>query len=344
MKARRHRTMKKVAIEEDLKRRAREERRGGDHREFVQMMTKITKAVESEGKLTYDIQDFMAMVDRLRTPFRTELDGYLVAVSEAGSAVMMQDSALMMIKEKLMGEKRKSDGETTTNNKKQRTFNSGSAAVSTIFGASGYTALHHSCRRDLRQNKEARDNQIKSHRNEQKYIEKTLSMLEDRKKRCRLAKEKHRQSATRQQQQQELLQQQQQQQQQRQQQQGTNENGARSLVSENSPAEIMTDPSNVAADLSTTGDSTICTMSQRTEGSHLGCGSGGSVSTHANMTTGAATGPATSQLVRAVGATSTLVRATGATSTLVSATGATSTLVSATGATSTLVRGGVVVL
>jgi hypothetical protein len=86
----------------------------------------------------------------------------------------------------------------------------------------------------------------------------------------------------------------------------------------------MRDPANVDADLSMTGDSTLCTMSQRTEGSHLVRGSGGSLSMDANMTMRAATGPATTQLVRAVGATS----------------GATSTLVSATGAASRLVRGG----
>jgi hypothetical protein len=272
----------------------------------------------------------------LRTPFRTEIDGYHVAVSEAGSAVMMQDSAVMMIKDKFFGEKRKNDGTDTTTKKKQRTFNSGSAAVSTIFGACGYVALHHSSRRDLRQNKEARDNQIKAHRNEKKFIEKTLSMLEDRKKRCRLAKEKNRQSATRREQQQELIRQQQQQRQrqQQQQQQGTNVNDAQMFVSENSPGEIMRDPANVAADLSTTGGSTLCTMSQRTQGSHLVRGSGGRQTTNANLATGAATGPA----VVAVGATSHLVGAdTGVTSNFVRETGATSHLDSATGATSHLV-------
>ncbi len=63
MKARRQRTVKKQAIEEELKRRARVERRESDKKEFVRLVGQITNVVESEGKLTYDVQDFMNMVD-----------------------------------------------------------------------------------------------------------------------------------------------------------------------------------------------------------------------------------------------------------------------------------------
>jgi hypothetical protein len=294
MKARRQRTVKKQAIEEELKRRARVERRESDKKEFVRLVGQITNVVESEGKLTYDVQDFMNMVDRLRTPFRTVIDGYLVAVSEAGSAVMMQDSALAMIKEKFLGEKRKNSDTDATTNKRQRTFNSGSAAVGTIFGACGYTALHHSSRRDLRQNKEARDNQIKSHRKEQQYIEKTLTMLEDRKKRCRLAKEKHQQSAARRLRQQEVLEEQQQQQKQQRQQQGTNnEDDACFSDSENSPVDIMGATTNVASRLATPGGGTLCTTMRKNNGSDLVRVGGGTLATESNVSTGETTGTAT---------------------------------------------------
>jgi hypothetical protein len=48
------------------------------------LVMQITKVVKSKAKLTYDAQDFMVMVDQLRTPFCTEINGYVVAVSEAG--------------------------------------------------------------------------------------------------------------------------------------------------------------------------------------------------------------------------------------------------------------------
>jgi hypothetical protein len=55
----------------------------------------------------------------------------------------------------------------------QLTFNWGSAAVGTIFGACGYVAFHHSSCQALRQNKKAGDNQIKAQGNELKEIKKS---------------------------------------------------------------------------------------------------------------------------------------------------------------------------
>jgi hypothetical protein len=192
-KARRQRMLKQKAREEDLKAQARIERRRSDHGEYTMLSNRLSQVLLSKGELAYEFDEFLAMVDRLRQPFRKEIDGYLVAVSEAGAAVMMQDSAIMVIKDKILGEKRKNDDKSTPN-KKQRT-STNNAAVHTVMGANGVIALHHSERRNLRQNKEALDKSIKSFRNEEKYITKTLSMLDDRKKRCELALQKQRQSA-----------------------------------------------------------------------------------------------------------------------------------------------------
>jgi hypothetical protein len=114
MKARRQQTVKEQAIKDELKRQATVERQERDHGEFVRMVQKIRRGVESKGELTYDVQDFMVMKDRLGTPFRTVIDGYLVAVWDA-------TFCLMMIKEEFLGEKRKSNATDATTNKRQRT-------------------------------------------------------------------------------------------------------------------------------------------------------------------------------------------------------------------------------
>jgi hypothetical protein len=64
------------------------------------LVTHISKVIDSKGQLTYDFEDFIAMMDRLCMLFRKEIDDSLVAV-------MMQDSAVMAIKDKILGQKRK---------------------------------------------------------------------------------------------------------------------------------------------------------------------------------------------------------------------------------------------
>ena len=131
----------------------------------------------------YNFDDFSEMIQRLRSPFKKEYDGHMVTVTEADSAVMMEHSAFEAIVEKvLVDKKRPGENDDATTNKKQRT--GGNATVNTVAGANGHVCLHRSDRRNSRLNKESIAKKLRGLNTEKINIEKTLNLLELRKKKC----------------------------------------------------------------------------------------------------------------------------------------------------------------
>jgi hypothetical protein len=57
--------------------------------------------------VTYSFKEFKQLASRLPAPFKAEVDGYRVNVTEKDAAFMMDDLALEAIKQKLLGGKEK---------------------------------------------------------------------------------------------------------------------------------------------------------------------------------------------------------------------------------------------
>jgi hypothetical protein len=130
----------------------------------------------------YDFFDFEELLLRLRAPFKTTINGFAITVAENDAAIMMEEAALEVVKKRILGEnKRKNEDDTTTNNKKQRRTG-GNAAVSTVYGATHLVAHHSSHRRDLKQNKKARQKELTGMDRELKNIQVTMQLVEKRKK------------------------------------------------------------------------------------------------------------------------------------------------------------------
>jgi hypothetical protein len=166
-------------LENNLAMKARKERKEQDCEEFNRLMKMIANQLLLGSELTF--HDFVLMVKRLRTPYKTKIEGHMITVTENKKSVMMKESALQAIKVTILGEKRDHEVDNTTTNKKAHTNR---AAVNTVMGADGISALHNSHARNSRQNKEAQAKKITSLKTEMKTISKTLSMIVDRKARC----------------------------------------------------------------------------------------------------------------------------------------------------------------
>jgi hypothetical protein len=155
------------------------------------------------------------MTERLRAPFKTEIDGHSVTVSAADTAIMLKQSAIKIIKKHVLGKKRSSgnNNQQPTNNKRQRTAG-GNQAVPTQNGTEGFTALHQTTGRDVRLSVAALKKKKCGLDAEGKNINKSLEALEKRKKQCSQLLEWHQQQQQQQQKerQQRMTQQQQQQQ------------------------------------------------------------------------------------------------------------------------------------
>jgi hypothetical protein len=197
-----------VELEKELVRKAKEERKKGDLLEYELLIQTIVTRMEANVPVTYSFEEFGQLALRLRAPFKAEVDGYRVNVTEHDAAVMMDDLALEAIKNKLLGgrEKRQLQAEARNNepNKRQRT--GGNQAVNTAFGETGPGALHQTSGRDTSQCKKAREQRLRGLGAERKSIETTLRQLKEKKLRCELAAER----ATRRREQQQQQQQQQQ--------------------------------------------------------------------------------------------------------------------------------------
>jgi hypothetical protein len=176
----RQRKLEQAEMENTLARKARQERKENDREEFKLLMKMIDASINQDD-LVFTFCDFSAMAERLRAPFRTEIDGHMVTVTENEKAIMMKDSALEVIKTTILGEKRDLEEGENMANKKART---NTAAVPTGKGQNGLGAVQFTNGRDVRQNKEARRKKIASLTAEEKTINKTLSMIVERKARC----------------------------------------------------------------------------------------------------------------------------------------------------------------
>jgi hypothetical protein len=215
-KEKRERAREQVLLEEQLKVLAKEERMHHDKKEYETMCEQIVSYVDSKGQTErYCFETYLAMTERLRAPFKTEIDGHSVTVSAADTAIMLKQSAIEIIKTHVLGGKRSSgnDNQQPTNNKRQRTAG-GNQAVPTQNGTEGFTALHQSTGRDVRLSVAALKKKKCGLDAEAKNINKSLEALEKRKKRCSQLLERHRQQQQQQQKEREQRMTQQQQQQQ----------------------------------------------------------------------------------------------------------------------------------
>jgi hypothetical protein len=179
-KVKRRRQIEHKAQEAVMLETAREERRKRDKEEFEKMLVSIAAGTESGNP--YDFKAFEELLLRLRSPFKTTIDGFAITVAESDAAIMMEDAALEVVKKRILGEnKRNNEDDTTTNNKKKRRTG-GNAAVSTVYGATHLVAHHSSHRRDLNQNKKAREKTLTGMDRELKNIQATMLLVEKRKK------------------------------------------------------------------------------------------------------------------------------------------------------------------
>jgi hypothetical protein len=180
-KVKRRRQIEHKAQEAVMLESAREERRKRDKEEFEKMSVSIAAGTESGNP--YDFKDFEELLLRLRAPFKTTIDGFAITVAENDAAIMMEDAALEVVKKRILGEnKRKNDDDTTTNNNKKQRRTGGNAAVSTVYGATHLVAHHSSHRRDLKQNKKAREKALTGMDRELKNIQVTMLLVEKRRK------------------------------------------------------------------------------------------------------------------------------------------------------------------
>jgi hypothetical protein len=138
--------------------------------------------------VSYGYEEFEAMAKRIREPFRTEIEGHVVTVSESDAAVMMKQSALTYITEKVLVSKKRhtDDNNEQASNKRQRT--SGNAAVSTQFGATGYVAHASSRRRDKRQDEKETKSKVTALKRDLKTVKATLVDVAAWKKKCEEAR------------------------------------------------------------------------------------------------------------------------------------------------------------
>jgi hypothetical protein len=83
------------------------------------MMEMIVAAIEAFFDFTFD--DFAVMAEQLRAPYRMEIEGHMVTVTENEKAVMMEGSALEVIKTTILGEKCDFEEGENVANKKART-------------------------------------------------------------------------------------------------------------------------------------------------------------------------------------------------------------------------------
>ena len=190
-KAKRQRAEDQRDLESSLVEKARKARVTHDYEEYRKMTSKIVAAFKTGGQVSYGYEEFEAMAKRIREPFRAEIEGHVVTVTESDSAVMMKQSALTYITEKvLVSKKRQTDdgNEQGSKNKKQRT--SGNAAVSTHFGATGYVAHASSRRRDKRQDEKETKSKVSALRRDLKTVKATLVDVAAWKNKCEQARRK----------------------------------------------------------------------------------------------------------------------------------------------------------
>jgi hypothetical protein len=91
---------------------------------------------QERGDFTF--QHYSAMIERMGAPFKMEIKGHIVTVTEDEKAVMMKDSMLEVIKTTILGEKHDLEEEQQNNTYKKAHTNT--AAVPTGRGQNGFGA------------------------------------------------------------------------------------------------------------------------------------------------------------------------------------------------------------
>jgi hypothetical protein len=141
-----------MELEKDLIDLARRERIEGDMKEYKDMCEIIVTAIKLDGKEgTCTYAHFTMMLLHLEEPFKTEIDGPTVTVTESNATVMMKDAALEAIKRKILVNNKKNN-----KNEPSKKKHTNTAACDTVFGADGFTAHSSTTGRDTRLTKQAR--------------------------------------------------------------------------------------------------------------------------------------------------------------------------------------------
>ncbi len=120
----------------------------------------------------YQFEEFLDMIDRMRKPFVTEVEGHEVSLTQDDCAIMMETSAVRAITTSLFLGKETQDK--NSQNKRQRTNN---ATVRTECGATGFIALYQTEQRNIRLNKQENKKLIDKLERERKNISTTLTSL-----------------------------------------------------------------------------------------------------------------------------------------------------------------------
>jgi hypothetical protein len=154
------RKLEQAELENSLANKSRQERRQNYCEEFKLMMQMIISACKQEGS-DFAFEDYSTMIEQMRAPFKMEIEGEIVSVTE--------------------NKKDNLEEEQNNTNKKACT---NTATVPTGRGQNGFGATQFTNGWDMRQNREACYKKIASLKAEAKTISKTLLMIVERKMRC----------------------------------------------------------------------------------------------------------------------------------------------------------------
>jgi len=129
----------------------------------------------------FRFEEFLDLLDQMRKPFVSEIEGHEVSLTQDDCAIMMETSALRAITQTLFVEKEKCCENSNSNqqqqNKRQRTTNNGNQTVRTECGANGIMALQQTAQRNNRlKQQELKTARGKLNR-ESKAISMTLTLL-----------------------------------------------------------------------------------------------------------------------------------------------------------------------
>jgi hypothetical protein len=127
----------------------------------------------------FDENEFHAMLRRLRKPFQCRLEDRDIALTDSTCAMMISNQVEAAIAGVLVPAARKRDeNDNAAPKKKQRT--GGSAAVNTVSGACGVTALHKSSCRDNNLSKQEREKKKRALKKEEKATSQLVGAIVER--------------------------------------------------------------------------------------------------------------------------------------------------------------------
>ena len=166
----RKRKLEQELKEKELKEHAGEKRHESDLEEY----NKLTKAFQG-GYMNFEY--FKKLVERLRAPFVTDIDGTTVALDkENNCSVMLRQSALEHITNKIFIDPAASIPGNQTKKQKR------SVAVSTVFGATGTEALQQAIARDARLEQEKNTKERRAIKREKENAKKAIQLAVERRR------------------------------------------------------------------------------------------------------------------------------------------------------------------